>query len=172
MSTTKSAGTPIEEATALVTGGNRGFGRAMVEELLDRGAAKVYATARSPHTPPDKRVIPLVLDVTDDDSVAAAALAASDVSIVVNNAGISLSTPVLDARSRTSAPSSRPTCSELSASRVRSRRSSPATPPARSSTSCRSSHGSPMARAMRSPKQPHGQQPTRCACDSATRARS
>ncbi len=97
MSTTKSAGTPIEEATALVTGGNRGFGRAMVEELLDRGAAKVYATARSPHTPPDKRVIPLVLDVTDDDSVAAAALAASDVSIVVNNAGISLSTPVLDA---------------------------------------------------------------------------
>lgn len=97
MSTTKSAGTPIEEATALVTGGNRGFGRAMVEELLDRGAAKVYATARSPHTPPDKRVIPLALDVTDDDSVAAAALAASDVSIVVNNAGISLSTPVLDA---------------------------------------------------------------------------
>jgi NAD(P)-dependent dehydrogenase (short-subunit alcohol dehydrogenase family) len=94
---TTSPGTPIEGAAALVTGGNRGFGRAMVDELLDRGAAKVYATARSPHTPPDKRIVPLVLDVTDDDSVAAAALAASDVSIVVNNAGISLNTSVLNA---------------------------------------------------------------------------
>jgi NAD(P)-dependent dehydrogenase (short-subunit alcohol dehydrogenase family) len=82
---------------ALVTGGNRGFGRAMVEELLDRGAAKVYATARSPHTPADRRIVPLVLDVTEYDSVAAAARAAADVSIVVNNAGVSLNTPVLDA---------------------------------------------------------------------------
>jgi NAD(P)-dependent dehydrogenase (short-subunit alcohol dehydrogenase family) len=97
MSTTNPTGTPIEGATALVTGGSRGFGRAIVDELLDRGAAKVYATARSPHRPSDKHVVPLVLDVTDHDSVAAAALAASDVSIVVNNAGISLSTPVLDA---------------------------------------------------------------------------
>src|SRR5690242_3137928 len=97
MSSTTQAGTPIEGAAALVTGGNRGFGRAMVDELLDRGAAKVYATARSPHTPPDERIVPLVLDVTDDDSIAAAALAATDVSIVVNNAGISLSTPVLSA---------------------------------------------------------------------------
>jgi NAD(P)-dependent dehydrogenase (short-subunit alcohol dehydrogenase family) len=93
----RKTGTPIQGAAALVTGGNRGFGRAMVEELLDRGAAKVYATARSPHTPLDKRIVPLVLDVTDEDSVAAAALAAPDVSIVVNNAGINLNTPVLDA---------------------------------------------------------------------------
>jgi NAD(P)-dependent dehydrogenase (short-subunit alcohol dehydrogenase family) len=91
-----SPGTPIEGASALVTGGNRGFGHAMVEELLDRGAARVYATARSPHTPRDKRIVPLVLDVTDDDTVGAAARAASDVSIVVNNAGINLNTPVLD----------------------------------------------------------------------------
>jgi NAD(P)-dependent dehydrogenase (short-subunit alcohol dehydrogenase family) len=97
MSTTSPAGTAIQGATALVTGGNRGFGRAIVDELLHRGAAKVYATARSPHTPPDTRIVPLVLDVTDDDSVAAAALAAPDVSIVVNNAGISLNTPVLEA---------------------------------------------------------------------------
>jgi NAD(P)-dependent dehydrogenase (short-subunit alcohol dehydrogenase family) len=69
----------------------------MVEELLDRGAAKVYATARSPHMQADQRIVPLVLDVTDEDSVAAAAQAATDVSIVVNNAGISLNTPVLDA---------------------------------------------------------------------------
>ena len=97
MPSTQPAGTPIYGATALVTGGNRGFGHAIVNELLSRGAAKVYATARSPHTPPDTRVVPLVLDVTDDDSVAAAAQAAPDVSIVVNNAGISLNTPVLDA---------------------------------------------------------------------------
>jgi NAD(P)-dependent dehydrogenase (short-subunit alcohol dehydrogenase family) len=97
MPTTQQTGTPIEGAVALVTGGNRGFGRAIVEELLDRGAAEVYATARSPHTDPDERIVPLVLDVTDGDSVAAAARAASDVSIVVNNAGIALNTPVLDA---------------------------------------------------------------------------
>jgi NAD(P)-dependent dehydrogenase (short-subunit alcohol dehydrogenase family) len=90
-------GTPIEGAAALVTGGNRGFGRAMVEELLDRGAAKVYATARSPLMQADQRIVPLVLDVTNEDSVAAAARAATDVSIVVNNAGIHLNTPVLDA---------------------------------------------------------------------------
>ena len=41
-------GTPIKDAVALVTGGHRGFGRAMVEELLERGADKIYATSRSP----------------------------------------------------------------------------------------------------------------------------
>jgi NAD(P)-dependent dehydrogenase (short-subunit alcohol dehydrogenase family) len=97
MSTTTQAGTTIEGAAALVTGGNRGFGRAIVEELLERGAAKVYATSRSLHERDDERVVPLLLDVSDDDSVDAAAHAASDVSIVVNNAGISLSTPVLSA---------------------------------------------------------------------------
>ena len=97
MSNTNSHGTPIEGAVALVTGGNRGFGRAMVQELLDRGAAKVYATSRSPQPQTDGRIVPLVLDVTDDDSVAAAAGAAADVSIVVSNAGILLRTPVLDA---------------------------------------------------------------------------
>jgi NAD(P)-dependent dehydrogenase (short-subunit alcohol dehydrogenase family) len=97
MSNMNSHGTPIEGAVALVTGGNRGFGHAMVQELLDRGAAKVYATSRSPHTPQDMRIVPLVLDVTDDDSVAAAARAAADVSIVVNNAGLLLRTPVLEA---------------------------------------------------------------------------
>jgi NAD(P)-dependent dehydrogenase (short-subunit alcohol dehydrogenase family) len=97
MSNTNSQGTPIEGAVALVTGGNRGFGHAMVEELLDRGAAKVYATSRSPHTPQDTRIVPLVLDVTDDDSVAAAAHVGDDVSIVVNNAGVLLRTPVLEA---------------------------------------------------------------------------
>jgi len=89
-------GTQIEGAAALVTGGNRGFGRALVNELLARGAAKVYATSRAPHPTRDERIVPLVLDVTDDESVAAAANDAPDVSIVVNNAGLSLRTSVLD----------------------------------------------------------------------------
>jgi NAD(P)-dependent dehydrogenase (short-subunit alcohol dehydrogenase family) len=95
----QSNGIPIEGAVALVTGGNRGFGRALVDELLERGAAKVYATSRSsqPEPPRDTRIVPLALDVTNDGSVAAAAETATDVSILVNNAGISLSTPVLTA---------------------------------------------------------------------------
>jgi NAD(P)-dependent dehydrogenase (short-subunit alcohol dehydrogenase family) len=97
MSNTNSHGTPIEGAVALVTGGNRGFRRAMVQELLDRGVVKVYATSRSRQRQTDSRIVPLVLDVTDDNSVAAAARAAADVSIVVSNAGILLRTSVLDA---------------------------------------------------------------------------
>jgi NAD(P)-dependent dehydrogenase (short-subunit alcohol dehydrogenase family) len=98
-STYSSSGTPIEGAVALVTGGNRGFGRALVDELLERGAAKVYATSRSTQPTPqhDNRIVPLILDVASDSSVAPAAQAAPDVSILVNNAGISLSTPVLEA---------------------------------------------------------------------------
>ena len=91
------SGTQIEGAAALVTGGHRGFGRAMVNGLLDRGAAKVYATSRSPQPPTSEHIVPLVLDVTDDDSVAAAARAAADVSIVVSSAGVLLRTPVLEA---------------------------------------------------------------------------
>jgi NAD(P)-dependent dehydrogenase (short-subunit alcohol dehydrogenase family) len=98
MSSTSSApGTQITGATALVTGGNRGFGRAMVDELLDRGAVKVYATSRSPQPQRDARIVPLILDVADDESVAAAAHEAQDVSIVVNNAGVMLRTPILQA---------------------------------------------------------------------------
>ena len=97
-STDTSNGTPIGGAVAVVTGGNRGFGRALVDELLERGAAKVYATSRSGHPHrDDDRIVPLILDVTDDASVAAAAQSATDVSILVNNAGISLATPVLNA---------------------------------------------------------------------------
>jgi NAD(P)-dependent dehydrogenase (short-subunit alcohol dehydrogenase family) len=97
-STNSSHGTSIEGAVALVTGSNRGFGRALVDELLDRGAAKVYATSRSAQpSRDDERIIPVILDVADDSSVAAAAHAAPDVSILLNNAGIQLTTPVLEA---------------------------------------------------------------------------
>jgi NAD(P)-dependent dehydrogenase (short-subunit alcohol dehydrogenase family) len=93
--TTLAPGTPIDGAAALVTGGNRGLGLALVNELLSRGATRVYATSRTPHPAADPRVVPLVLDITDEDSIQAVAQAASDVSIVVNNAGILLRSNVL-----------------------------------------------------------------------------
>jgi NAD(P)-dependent dehydrogenase (short-subunit alcohol dehydrogenase family) len=96
-STNLSSGTPIEGAVALVTGGHRGFGRAVVDELLERGATKIYATSRSEQPQRDPRVVPLILDVSDDASVVAVAQAAPDVSIVVNNAGILLGVPILTA---------------------------------------------------------------------------
>jgi NAD(P)-dependent dehydrogenase (short-subunit alcohol dehydrogenase family) len=69
----------------------------MVQELVARGAVRVYSTGRSPQPGPEHGVIPLVLDVTDADAVAEAAEKLDDVSIVVNNAGILLSGRVLDA---------------------------------------------------------------------------
>ncbi|MGN9914056.1 SDR family NAD(P)-dependent oxidoreductase, partial [Phytohabitans sp. LJ34] len=73
----------ISGAIALVTGANRGLGRHFAAQLLDRGAAKVYATARRPEliTLPGVEVLPL--DITDPASVAAAARAASDVNLLV-----------------------------------------------------------------------------------------
>ena len=81
----------VTNQIALVTGANRGIGRQFVLELLDRGASKVYATARRPELVDfdDARVVPLRLDLLDAASVTAAAAVASDVTIVVNNAGIS-----------------------------------------------------------------------------------
>jgi NAD(P)-dependent dehydrogenase (short-subunit alcohol dehydrogenase family) len=77
----------INGQTALVTGANRGIGAALSQALLDRGAAKVYAAVRNPETVTDPRLTPLRLDVTDPREVAAAAEAAQDVTIVINNAG-------------------------------------------------------------------------------------
>lgn len=90
--------TQLIAQTALVTGANRGLGREFVQQLLDRGVTKVYAGARDPGTVDldDPRVVPLQLDVTDPDSVARATAVARDVSVVVNNAGISLAARVLD----------------------------------------------------------------------------
>ncbi|MGW5580381.1 SDR family oxidoreductase [Micromonospora chokoriensis] len=79
----------IKGSVALVTGSNRGLGRHFVAQLLSRGASKVYATARNPQAVdiPGAHVLPL--DITDEQSVAAAAELASDVTLLVNNAGIS-----------------------------------------------------------------------------------
>ena len=78
----------IKGATVVVTGGQRGLGKAIVDEFLSRGAAKVYATARAPKPSDDPRVVSVALDVTKADSVAALAIAASDADIVINNAGV------------------------------------------------------------------------------------
>ena len=90
-------GTQIRGSRALVTGGRRGFGRELVYELLSRGADKVFATSRSPFDPDDPRIVPIVMDVTEDESVQRAASIADDISILVNNAGVALNTPVLTA---------------------------------------------------------------------------
>jgi NAD(P)-dependent dehydrogenase (short-subunit alcohol dehydrogenase family) len=79
---------------AFVTGANRGIGRALVEALLARGAAKVYAAARRPDALASLvaagggRVVPVQLDVTHPDEVGAAAALAADVTLLVNNAGV------------------------------------------------------------------------------------
>ncbi|MES2943993.1 MAG: SDR family oxidoreductase [Pseudomonadota bacterium] len=78
----------IENAVVLVTGANRGIGLSFARDLLARGASKVYAAARNPSTVTLPGVEALQLDVTKPDEVAAAARQASDVTIVINNAGI------------------------------------------------------------------------------------
>ncbi|MFG3012999.1 SDR family oxidoreductase [Streptomyces cinerochromogenes] len=82
--------TSIKNSVALVTGGSRGLGKALVEELYARGAAKVYAAARDPRSVTHPDAVPLALEVTDPASVEAAAAQAQDVTVLVNNAGISL----------------------------------------------------------------------------------
>ncbi|MGW9194263.1 SDR family oxidoreductase [Micromonospora chersina] len=85
----------IAGSTALVTGANRGFGRHLAAELLARGAT-VYAGARNPDTVDLPGVTPVRLDVTDPASVAAAAEVAGDVTLLVNNAGVSTGADLLD----------------------------------------------------------------------------
>ena len=89
--------TSLAGQTVLVTGANRGMGREYVAQLLERGATKVYAAARDPRAieVEDPRVMALQLDVTDAASVAEAAEIASDVSVLINNAGIARGASVL-----------------------------------------------------------------------------
>ncbi|WP_341941376.1 SDR family oxidoreductase [Microbacterium sp. LWH10-1.2] len=82
----------LNGAVVLITGANGGIGTRFVEQALARGAAKVYATARTPREWTDPRVVPLVLDVTDPASIRAVVEAAPDVTVLVNNAGASVPT--------------------------------------------------------------------------------
>ncbi|ROQ60197.1 NADP-dependent 3-hydroxy acid dehydrogenase YdfG [Streptomyces sp. 840.1] len=80
----------IRNEIALVTGANRGIGHDFVTELRSRGVRKIYAAARRPETVPAiPGVVPLMLDVTDDASVARAVAKAGDTTLLVNNAGVS-----------------------------------------------------------------------------------
>lgn len=84
----------IEGSVAVVTGANRGIGRALVEALLSRGAARVYAGARQLNALEGLqersagRVVPIRLDVTDSEQIDAAATLASDATLLINNAGV------------------------------------------------------------------------------------
>ncbi|MET9357055.1 SDR family oxidoreductase [Streptomyces sp. NPDC006617] len=78
----------LKNAVAVVTGANRGLGRHLAAQLVERGA-KVYAAARRPETVDVPGVVPLRLDVTDEASIREAARVASDATLLINNAGIS-----------------------------------------------------------------------------------
>ncbi|WP_343548815.1 SDR family oxidoreductase [Ralstonia sp.] len=78
----------IKGKTILVTGANRGLGRQFTQALLAAGAAKVYAGARDPQSVTQPGVEAVRLDVTDAESITAAAAALTDVDVVINNAGI------------------------------------------------------------------------------------
>lgn len=80
----------VADAVVVVTGGRRGLGSALVDEMLNRGAAKVYSTARKDYSDPRRAVSTHRLEVGDEGSVAEFAAIARDARIVVNNAGISL----------------------------------------------------------------------------------
>lgn len=84
----------IQGKTILVTGANRGIGKAISETLLDEGASKLYAAVRDPKSAAPlvekygDRVVPLAFDLTDPASITAAAEQAGDTEIVINNAGV------------------------------------------------------------------------------------
>ena len=80
----------ITNKTVLITGTNRGIGKALVDEALRRGANKVYAGMRSPVPHSDKRVTPLTLDVTNASQIQRAVASVDTLDVLINNAGIAL----------------------------------------------------------------------------------
>lgn len=83
----------LNEAVVLVTGANGGIGTEFVHQALSRGATKVYATARNPRAWDDERIVALPLDVTSAASIADVVDAAPDVTVLINNAGTSVTSP-------------------------------------------------------------------------------
>jgi NAD(P)-dependent dehydrogenase (short-subunit alcohol dehydrogenase family) len=80
----------MRDKNVLVTGANRGIGQALVEEALRRGAKRVYACARQPLVHADKRVTPLILDVTNAAHIQRAVESVESLDILINNAGLAL----------------------------------------------------------------------------------
>ena len=80
----------IEKKTVLITGANRGIGRALVNEALGRGAKRIYAGTRGPLQTADERVTPLALDVTNLAQIQRAVDQVDTLDLLINNAGIAL----------------------------------------------------------------------------------
>jgi len=81
----------FKDKVILITGANRGIGRALVKALLNNGVGKIYATCRSLSAMPvfdDSRVVTLSLDITDDKQIKRIAAATQDTEILINNAGV------------------------------------------------------------------------------------
>ena len=89
----------IKGSVVLVTGGNRGLGKALVQAFLAAGARKIYVGSRVVSEASDPRLQPIKLDITDANDVAAAAEVCQDVDILVNNAGVASFTSFLTATS-------------------------------------------------------------------------
>ena len=87
----------IAGSVALVTGADRGLGRAFARDLVRRGAARVYGAARNPAAVTEPGVSPVALDITDPEGVARVASECGDVSLLVNNAGVMKASPFIGA---------------------------------------------------------------------------
>lgn len=89
----------IEGCVAFVTGAGRGLGAGLLEELLERGAHKVYAGVKrnDGFADGDSRIVPVEIDITSLEQVAKAASGAKDITLLINNAGLNRIQPVLDA---------------------------------------------------------------------------
>ena len=85
----------VRNAVVLVTGGQRGLGAALVDEVLSRGAKKVYVTAREPKPDSRESVVTQALEVRSSQAISEIAQVATDVDIVINNAGTLVPEPLL-----------------------------------------------------------------------------
>jgi NAD(P)-dependent dehydrogenase (short-subunit alcohol dehydrogenase family) len=80
----------VEGKAILITDANRGIGQALVTEALSRGARRVYTGTRQSLVHADRRVMPLVLDITDPAQVQAAVEAVESLDVLINNAGVAI----------------------------------------------------------------------------------